>query len=99
MNSKAVDRNNSGCTAGAGPYKTWEKQPLCDEHGEASSSGANEEDHNDKEHTSGSRISSKTLHFLVWFNAALFTLVVIGGTLMVRPSATYLQCIHHVSRI
>ncbi|CAL5222154.1 g4479 [Coccomyxa viridis] len=67
---------------GAGPYKSWEKQPLCDELGGASSSSADEDYYNDKEHSGGSIVSGKTLQYLVWFNAALFLLVVIGGTLM-----------------
>ena len=85
-----------GCTAGAGPYKTWEKQPLCDEHGGASSSSADEDYYNDKEQSGGSIVSRKTLQYLVWFNAALFLLVVIGGTLMVSPLKS--SCMHAASQ-
>ena len=73
--------------AGAGPYKIWEKQPLCDEHGEASSSGAEEDPYTDKEHSASSVVKKKTLRYLIWFNAALFIFVVVGGTLLVRNPA------------
>lgn len=90
QDSSAYQQMRCGCTAGAGPYKTWEKQPLCDEHGGASSSSADDDHYSDKERNTGSMISSKTLQYLVWFNAALFILVVIGGTLLVRSPATCL---------
>lgn len=70
-------------TTGSGPYRKWEKQPLCDELGEASSS-SHEDDYIDKGHCDGPIISKKTMQYLIWFNAALFILVVLGGTLMVR---------------
>ena len=69
-------------TTGSGPYRKWEKQPLCDELGEASSS-SHEDDYIDKGHCDGPIISKKTMQYLIWFNAALFILVVLGGTLMV----------------
>ena len=69
-------------TAGTGPYRKWEKQPLCDELGEASSS-SREDDYTPKGHCDGPIVSKKTLQYLIWFNAALFILVVLGGTMMV----------------
>ena len=69
-------------TTGSGPYRKWEKQPLCDELGEASSS-SHEDDYIDKGHFDGPIISKKTMQYLIWFNAALFILVVLGGTMMV----------------
>ena len=56
---------------------------MCDELGEASSS-SHEDDYIDKGHCDGPIISKKTMQYLIWFNAALFILVVLGGTLMVR---------------
>ena len=70
-------------TTGSGPYRKWEKQPLCDELGEASSS-SHEDDYIEKGHCDGPIISKKTMQYLIFFNAALFILVVLGGTLMVR---------------
>ena len=69
-------------TAGTGPYRKWERQPLCDELGEASSS-SQEDDYTEKGHCDGPIVSKKTLRYLIWFNAALFILVVLGGTMMV----------------
>ena len=69
-------------TVGTGPYRKWEKQPLCDELGEASSS-SHEDDYTPKGHCDGPIVSKKTLQYLIWFNAALFILVVLGGTIMV----------------
>ena len=77
--------------AGAGPYKTWEKQPLCDEQGEASTSSGNEYYHQDKEHRRHSVVDKRTLRYLAWLNAAIFVLVVVGGTLLVRLPSDTLQ--------
>ena len=75
--------------AGAGPYKQWEKQPLFDDNGEASSTSANEEEDLRKEHGSDRIVSKRTMQYLIWFNCALFLLVVGGFTILVRSLCQY----------
>ena len=71
-------------SAGTGPYKTWEREPLCDDSGDASSSSANDFEDAEKEHGLSRMVSKKTLSYLIWVNCTVFVVVVIGGTCLVK---------------
>ena len=66
------------CT-GSGPYKQWEKQPLCTDVGEAASSSVEDEEES-KQHSASRTVQ---LRRLLLINCTLFAVILIGGTAVV----------------